>query len=147
MIDNRSMPTGTIIPELVYPDLGTAVAWLCGAFGFEERLRIRDHRSQLVFGEGAVIAVAQRGAGTSDVEERPLLTQATHSVMVKVADVDRHYERARQAGARIMHPPETYPFGERQYTVEDLAGHRWTFSQSVADVAPEEWGGVRVSAC
>jgi hypothetical protein len=22
-----------------------------------------------------------------------------------------------------------------------LAGHRWTFSQSIADVAPEEWGG------
>jgi hypothetical protein len=22
-----------------------------------------------------------------------------------------------------------------------LAGHEWTFSQSIADVAPEEWGG------
>jgi hypothetical protein len=32
------------------------------------------------------------------------------------------------------------PFGERVYTVEDLAGHRWTFSQSIADVAPEQWG-------
>jgi uncharacterized glyoxalase superfamily protein PhnB len=36
---------------------------------------------------------------------------------------------------------ETYPFGERQYTVDDPGGHRWTFTQSVADVAPEEWGG------
>lgn len=43
--------------------------------------------------------------------------------------------------ARILHPPTDYPYGERQYEVEDLAGHRWTFSQTIADVAPEEWGG------
>jgi uncharacterized glyoxalase superfamily protein PhnB len=36
--------------------------------------------------------------------------------------------------------PTDMPFGERQYTVEDLGGHRWTVSQSIADVAPEEWG-------
>jgi hypothetical protein len=29
-----------------------------------------------------------------------------------------------------------------KYTAEDLAGHRWSFSQSIADVAPEEWGGI-----
>jgi hypothetical protein len=41
---NRSMPPGTIIPELVYPDLQAAVAWLCGTLDFVERLRIGDHR-------------------------------------------------------------------------------------------------------
>ena len=45
------MPPGTIIPELVYPDLGEAVAWLCSAFGFSERLRIGSHRCQLRFGD------------------------------------------------------------------------------------------------
>jgi hypothetical protein len=25
------------------------------------------------------------------------------------------------------------PFGERQYTAQDLGGHRWTFSQSIAE--------------
>jgi len=37
--------------------------------------------------------------------------------------------------------PADYPYGERQYTAEDLAGHVWTFSLSINDVAPEEWGG------
>jgi uncharacterized glyoxalase superfamily protein PhnB len=32
------------------------------------------------------------------------------------------------------------PFGERQYVAQDPGGHRWTFTESVADVAPEEWG-------
>ena len=60
-------------------------------------------------------------------------------------DADAHYERARAAGARIASPPTTYPFGERQYTAHDLCGHRWTFSESVADVDPRDWGGTLAS--
>jgi uncharacterized glyoxalase superfamily protein PhnB len=145
MMVNRSMPPGVIIPELAYGDVGAAVAWLCETFGFKERLRIGNHRSQLVFGEASVIVVAHsegRAARAPDVAVlQPPQSEATHSVMVRVADVDRHYEHAGRCGARILNLPETYPFGERQYTVEDLGGHRWTFTQSVADVAPEAWGG------
>jgi len=138
MIANRSMPPGTIIPELAYGDLDDAVAWLVETFGFRERLRIGNHRSQLVFGDASVVAVRN---GSDSTACPPPDGDVTHSLMVRVADVDRHYEHVRASGARILHPPETYPFGERQYTVEDLGGHRWTFSQPVADVAPEDWGG------
>ena len=31
---------------------------------------------------------------------------------------------------------------ERQYTAQDHAGHWWTFSQHIADLAPEDWGAV-----
>jgi uncharacterized glyoxalase superfamily protein PhnB len=55
--------------------------------------------------------------------------------------VDSHHERARERGARILDPPADQAYGERQYTAEDTGGHRWTFSQSIADVVPEEWGG------
>jgi uncharacterized glyoxalase superfamily protein PhnB len=65
-----------------------------------------------------------------------------HSVMIRVDNADARYLRAKQYGALISAGPVTYPYGERQYTVEDLAGHSWTFSQSVADVHPEEWGGM-----
>ncbi len=40
--------------------------------------------------------------------------------------------------------PTDFPFGERQYEAEDLAGHRWTFSETLEDVPPERWGGVTV---
>jgi uncharacterized glyoxalase superfamily protein PhnB len=56
--------------------------------------------------------------------------------------VDGHFERAKQYGAKILHPPVDQPFGERQYTAEDHAGHRWTFSQHVKDVAPSDWGAI-----
>ena len=54
---------------------------------------------------------------------------------------DAHCNRARDHGARITEEPVTHPFGERQYNATDFAGHSWTFSQSVADVHPGEWGG------
>ena len=141
------MSPGTIIPELVYADVGAAVVWLCNAFGFTERLRIGTHRSQLCFDDGSVIVV---GRPTSQAADLPGVTKSApphgseigHSVMVRVEDADGHYEHARQCGARIIHPPTDYPYWERQYTAEDLAGHRWTFSQSIADVDPTEWGGV-----
>ena len=120
LIVNRSMPPGTIIPELVYSDLDTAVDWLCKTFGFKERLRIRDHRSQLVFGEASVIAVAHGAEPASQTVQG----QRTHSLMVRLPDVDQHYEQVKRTNARILQPPETFPFGERQYTVEDLGGHR-----------------------
>jgi uncharacterized glyoxalase superfamily protein PhnB len=130
-IPNRSVPTSTIIPVLGYADLGETVDFLCNAFGFTERLRIGTHRAQLLFGDGAVIVTSVQSARAND---------GSHSVHVRVDDVDGHHERAREHGARISHPPADYPFGERQYTAEDPGGHRWTFSQSIADVDPEDWG-------
>ena len=39
MVVNRSAPKATVVPILVYEDVGQAVDWLCDAFGFRERLR------------------------------------------------------------------------------------------------------------
>jgi len=146
MLANRSMPPCTVFPELVYEDVGEAVEWLCETFGFTERWRAGDHRAQLSFGDGAVAITEQRvgqGFDSPDAAEfrPPRRGEVSHSVMVRVEDASRHHEHAREHGARILHPPTDYPFGERQYTAEDIGGHRWSFTQSIADVAPEEWGG------
>jgi uncharacterized glyoxalase superfamily protein PhnB len=142
MLPNRSIPTATVIPVLIYPDVGEAARWLAAAFGFIERVRIgENHRAQLQVGDGAVILGDVHGD-----RRPPRAGESTHSVIVRVADVQTHYERARDSGARILMEPTDFEFGERQYTVEDLAGHQWTFSETRADVAPEEWGGESVPA-
>ena len=68
----------------------------------------------------------------------------THSLMVRVDDVDAHFARVKKTAEVVMEPTDM-PFGERQYTVRDLAGHRWTFSQTIADSEPESWGGTTVA--
>ena len=61
--------------------------------------------------------------------------------MVRVEDADAHCKRTRDCGAPIIETPITHPYGERQYNAEDFAGYSWAFSQSVADVHAQEWGG------
>jgi uncharacterized glyoxalase superfamily protein PhnB len=140
MVVNRSSPGATVVPILVYEDVGKAIDWLCGTFGFRERLRAAGPggsvtHAQLAIAEGAVILGRQ---GAEFRPPRP--NEVSQYLHVHVEDVDKHFENARECGARIVKLPTDMPFGERQYTVEDLGGHRWTFSQSIADVAPEEWG-------
>ena len=127
-----------MIPVLIYPDVREAVAWLTEAFGFVERLQIgEDHRSQLSVGDGAVIV------GDVRHDRRPPRPgEATHSVLVRVEDARSHCERARAHGAEILMEPTDFEYGERQYTAADLAGHQWTFSETLEDVHPETWGGI-----
>jgi uncharacterized glyoxalase superfamily protein PhnB len=131
MMTNRSMPSSTVVPVVPYPDIGAAITWLCDTFGFTMRLRIANRRAQLNIGDGALILT----------EQRPTDQRAGSVIMVRLDNVDEHHQHASQRGARVISPPASYPYGERQYTVEDLAGHHWTFSQSLADVDPREWGG------
>ena len=134
MDKNRSMPPGVIIPEIPYADITEAANWLCRAFGFKKRLQIGNHRFQLSFGENSIVAIEAKGPIPS------------FSVMVHVEDVDRLYEQARSMGAQVIHPPADYPFGERQSTVKDIGGHRWTFSQTIADIDPATWGGTLIES-
>jgi uncharacterized glyoxalase superfamily protein PhnB len=140
---NRSIPNVTVIPVLVYPNVRAAVEWLSTVFGFVERVRIGEtHRSQMRIGtDGAVIIAEAQGE-----QQPPQAGAVTHVLKVRVADVDAQFERARSHGARVLQPPTDQVYGERECTVEDIGGHRWQLTQSLRDVAPEEWGGETVDA-
>jgi len=136
---NQSAPPGAIVPRLIYDDVAKAVGWLCGAFGFTERLRTPPepdgtiHHVQLAAGTGSMIL-------TGRPSQAPDLY--VDGIMVRVGNIDAHCARARQFGAKILSEPDSKPFGERQYSAEDLEGRRWAFTESVADAAPESWGGI-----
>jgi uncharacterized glyoxalase superfamily protein PhnB len=132
----------TVTPVLVYPDVRAAVAWLGAAFGFEERVRIGEaHRAQLRVGlDGAVIVAEVHGSRATPDEG-----VVTHLMKVRVPDVEAAFNRARDAGTRVIQEPTTYEYGERSCELEDPAGHRWELTQTVRDVEPEEWGGITVA--
>lgn len=136
--ENRSVPGAAFIPTRSYPDMDAAVEWLEQVLGCRERLRVPGHRVQLTLGNGAIVVVAWDPATAPANSGRPPAT-----LMVRVADTDAAWDRALATGAEGVSPPTTYPYGERQATVRDPAGHAWTLSQTVADVDPREWGGIR----
>jgi uncharacterized glyoxalase superfamily protein PhnB len=142
MRNNRSVPPATVVPVLVYPDVRAAVAFLSAAFGFTERTRIGEsHRAQLAVGDDGAVIIADVGG-----ERRPPQPGGvTHVVRVRVADVYAAFARARDHGAVVLEAPVEREYGERDCTLEDLAGHRWQLAEAVADVAPEEFGCETVS--
>ena len=142
VITNRSAPPSSVVPVLAYADVNIAADWLCEAFGLKVRLRIGDHRIQMRYRDGALVAVG--GGQSTSADGSGEASAPTHSLLVRVDDADRHLEQARRSGARIINQPTDYPYGERQYTAEDIGGHRWTFTQSIADIEPASWGATSI---
>jgi len=134
MRTNRSVPPCPVIPVLIYPDPGVAAEWLSKAFGFTVRLRIANHRIQM-----------RAGAGCFTIAEGDEKPDRSHIIQVRIDDAKGHCERARAAGAMILTEPTDHMYGERQYNVQDFYGHRWDFTETLADVEPESWGGTSVN--
>jgi uncharacterized glyoxalase superfamily protein PhnB len=111
-----------------------AAEWLVKAFQFTVRLRIANHRIQMRAGEGCFT-----------IAEGEVVPNHSVTIQVRVDDALQHCERAREAGAKILTEPIDQMYGERQYNVEDIYGHRWDFTETIADVEPESWGGVSVN--
>jgi uncharacterized glyoxalase superfamily protein PhnB len=144
-MQNRSRPQGTVVPTLIYDDVPSAVNWLCDTFGFRLRIRAGDSHAQLLVGAGSVMLGQSRMEQPDDgaaalVFGPPVDARVSPSLFVAIDDVHAHHRHASALGARIVQPPTDHFYGERQYTALDLAGHRWTFSQTIADVDPASWG-------
>ena len=140
---NRSAPHARVTPVLTVADVRAAVAWYTDVFGFVEHVRIGEgHRAQLGMPDGpaAELVVAEVRPGRRTPE--PMVS---HQVMLKVGDVGDVVERATAQGAHLVDPPHDWEYGERQATVTDPFGHQWVLNQTIADVAPEEWGGQSVT--
>ena len=123
MIANRSVPTDTVLPHVVYQDVADAIAWLTMAFGFTEHYRHGEpggpiSGAQMHLGNAWIMVNGARAGRVSPAQ----LGCGMQSLTVFVEDLH-----------------ETV-YGERQYGAEDLDGHHWLFSRHARDVSPEEWG-------
>jgi uncharacterized glyoxalase superfamily protein PhnB len=130
---NRSVPPCPVIPVLFYPDPGAAADWLSKAFGLTVRLRIANHRIQMRAGDGCLT-----------IAEGNIVPEKSHVTQIRVEDAAAHCQKARQNGAVILTEPTDHIYGERQYDAQDFFGHRWNFTQTIADVEPDSWGGTSV---
>jgi uncharacterized glyoxalase superfamily protein PhnB len=136
-----------VLPRLRYEDVSSAITWLTEAFGFKEYLRWADktrivQHAEICMGEVFV----ELSAAHDEYDSPKRLGKRSQSLIMLVDDVDDHYAKARAAGADIVTEPEDMAWGLRQYTVDDLSGHRWEFAQYVRDVPAAEWGAVVAAA-
>lgn len=136
---NPPEDTPRITPYLYYRDVASALDWLASTFGFTERMRMPGPGGAIMHAELELAdGVVMLGCPSEDYRNPGQLGTATQSLYVYVDDVDKHYEHAREAGAKILDPPEDQFYGDRRYGVEDPEGHVWYFATHVRDVAPED---------
>ena len=139
MVKNPPENTPRIAPYLLYEDLGGALDFLATAFGFRERLRIPGPEGTIAHAEmelrdGGVMM----GCPGPDYQNPKRAGYTFHLVHVYVDDVDAHYAKAKEAGAKILSKPEDQFYGDRRYMAEDPEGHQWNFATHVRDVPIEE---------
>jgi uncharacterized glyoxalase superfamily protein PhnB len=138
---NRSVPTDTILPHVVYQDVTAAINWLGKTFGFVEHYRYGEPNGTV---SGAQMHVADAWimveAAKPNASSPAQLGYGTQSLTVLVNDVDAHYRKVKSTGARIVEQLHESEYGELQYAVLDLDGHHWLFSQHAKDVRPDSWG-------
>lgn len=140
MIANRSVPTDSVLPHVVYDDPSGAVDWLSTNFGFVEQYRAsgddgRTHVAQLRLGQAYVmIRGSAEGAGSP-----ARLGFFNQSLTVFLEDVEAHFAQIILRELRVTEDLNDTAYGERQYGVLDVEGHRWLFSQHIRDVDPSAW--------
>jgi uncharacterized glyoxalase superfamily protein PhnB len=130
------------IPSLAYKDNRAALKWLQTAFGFEPSEVLTDAQGNIVHAEmtheDGVIMV---GTEWEDWTRSPasLGGKNTQRVHVRIQrDIDQHYARAVQAGAKVIMEPKDQFYGDRTYVVTDPEGHYWTFAQAVRNLSKQD---------
>src|SRR5436309_3507542 len=110
-----------VTPYLYYEDVDRALRFLEKAFGF------RKYGVQMRRPDGKICHAAMKlgkdlvmmGRPASPYRNPKRLGQATQSLYVNVEHVDKHFERAQEAGAVILEPPTDTEYGHRRYRATD----------------------------
>ena len=143
-MQNRTVPTNTLIPHIVYRSYLDAATWLIRVFNFTEHFRYGDPITggmQLHLNNAPIMITGLR----PDTDSPANLSACTQYLTIIVPDVDAHYQHAQQQQAVIWEELHDTVYGERQYGAYDLDNHRWIFSQHVQDLSPTDWGAILAS--
>jgi uncharacterized glyoxalase superfamily protein PhnB len=120
-----------VIPLLVYEDIEAAHEFLVQTFGFSTGSVERDGEGQVVHGEvtaGDTVIWLHQVSPEHEMASPSTMDAQSGGLVVHVDDVDAHFDHARAVGARIDSEPADQPYGQREYGVRDLEGHRWWFA-------------------
>jgi uncharacterized glyoxalase superfamily protein PhnB len=122
-----------ITPYLFYEDVSGALKWLAKAFGFRKfgvtmkRPDGKINHAAMKCGDGLVMM----GYPGPKYRNPKRLGHVTQNLYVNVGDVDKHFARAKKAGAKILEEPMNTFYGHRRYGAEDPEGHQWYFAQDI----------------
>jgi PhnB protein len=131
----RWLPKGfhTITPNIIVDDAEQAVAFFKNAFGAAESYRLTMSNGKIIHCELKLgDSIFNLGTSTDGWPAHGLVAQ------IYVEDSDALFDRAVQAGAKVIMPMTDMFFGSREGRVADPFGNVWTIATLTEEVAPEE---------
>src|SRR5438128_3439077 len=105
-----------ITPYLYYENVNAALQWLAKAFGLKPygpKMKAPNgtiNHAAMKLGDGVVMM----GAPGGTYKNPRRLGEATQSLYVMVADADKHFERAKKSGGKILEEPADTESGHRR---------------------------------
>ncbi|MCC8364111.1 VOC family protein [Lysobacter sp. A6] len=135
----------TVNAYLIVDDAARAIDFYTAAFGAKELFRLEVPRPDGTERVGhAEIRIGDTNLMLCD--EWPDMGAlgpnrrggATSSFVIYGPDADAAFERAVQAGAKVVKQVADQFWGDRMGTVADPFGHQWTLGTHIEDVAPED---------
>ena len=131
----------SLTPYLIVRDAGKAIDFYKKAFGASEVFRMDA--------PGAKVAHCELQIGDSKImlaDEFPNMGATapgegvgkSFSLVLYVENVDELFNRAVNAGAKVIRNLKDEFYGDRMGTVQDPFGHNWNLATHVEDVSPEE---------
>jgi len=136
------LPPGfhTITPSLIVKDANAAIAFYKKAFGAEEVMCMRTPgggvmHAELKIGDSIFMLSGEWPDLGMKAPQPGHISGALH---VYVADVDKAFNRAVEAGCQAVMPPANMFWGDRYAKVLDPHGHQWGVATRVEEVSPEE---------
>ncbi len=118
------------IAILVYDDIEAAYDYLIRVFGFSPGELTKDPDGNAVHGEihaGDGEFWLHLESPEFNLKSPANLGGASATMAVMVEDVDAHHRFAVEQGANVAYEPVDQPYGYREYSATDLAGHLWSF--------------------
>lgn len=139
----QPVPDGfhTVTPYLICKGAAKAIEFYKEGFGATEVMRLEA--------PGGMIGHAEIRIGDSIImlaDEHPemgavspeTLGGSPASIMLYVEDVDARFDKAIQAGGTVVRPVEDQFYGDRNGTLQDPFGHKWTIGTHKEDLSQEE---------
>ena len=139
----KAIPEGyyALTPYLVCKGAAKAIEFYTNAFGATEVVRMPGPDGRVMHAE---VKIGDSMLMLSDANPQygsrsPKALGGTPSgVMVYTRNVDKLFDQAVKAGARVLMPVTDMFWGDRYGRVEDPFGHVWDLATHVEDVTPKQ---------
>jgi len=140
----KPTPNGyhSVTPYLLLQDAAAALDFYQKAFNATELFRLPTPDGKIGHAEikvGNSPIMLADDCGTEGSWRNPKLAGGTSiGLHVYVEDVDGMFDRALEAGAKVVRPVQDQFYGDRTGRLEDPFGHVWFLATHKEDLTPEE---------